>query len=156
MKFRLVAVLLLGLVTAGATAPSPSLEEEVLALTRELLEHIYVEPSADFYAAHVDPDVTAYEGPPLRVDGIAYHLFALRRAARGSREGEERYFELLQPKVQLLGDAAVVTGTTRVTVVRDGTFTNTFLQETRVWARRGGRWRLVHFHKSPVRWPAED
>lgn len=154
MKIRLVALLLLALVTAGAAAPSPSPEEVVLALTRDLLEHIYVQPSAEFYAAHVDPDVTAYEGPPLRVDGIGYHLFALRQAAREIPPGEERYFELLNPKVQLLGEAAVVTGTTRLTVVRDGAFTHTFLQETRVWARRDGRWRLVHFHKSPVRWPA--
>lgn len=133
-----------------AASPAPAAEEEILALTRALLENIYIHPSADFYAVHVDADVTAYEGTPLRLDGIDYHLFALRQLARRRDEGAARHLELLSPKVQLYGDTAIVTATSQVTTVREGEFSTAYLHETRVWVRRNGAWKLVHFHKSPV------
>jgi hypothetical protein len=86
---------------APLTAQAP--EEEVLALTRELLENIYLHPNSDFYAAHVDADVTAYEGTPTRQDGIDFHLFMLRQMAAAAT-GAAKHLELLNPKVQLYED----------------------------------------------------
>lgn len=151
MKKILAALLLPAALTLVAAGSPPSAEEEVLALTRQLLQKIYLRPSADFYAAHVDPAVTAFEGTPARIDGIDYHLFALKQlAAARQDDGAARHLELLNPKVQLYGDAAVVTLTSLVTTVRDGKFDTSYLHETRVWVHQAGEWKLVHFHKSPV------
>ncbi|MFQ5694374.1 MAG: DUF4440 domain-containing protein [Terriglobia bacterium] len=162
MRIRLVVLALLAMLAGGVVVPgaAPAEEEELLALTRALLEHIYVTPDAEFYAAHVAAEVTAYEGPPTRVDGLDFHLFALRQLARQLAEarvqGEERYLDLLNPRVQLYGDAAIVTATSRVTVIGGDNPRMDLLNETRVWARRAGGWKLVHFHKSPVVWPQEN
>ncbi|MDA2913159.1 DUF4440 domain-containing protein [Acidobacteriia bacterium AH_259_A11_L15] len=161
MKTRLTLLMLVALLTAGASspgargaAPSPSPEEEVLALTRELLENIYLHPNPDFYAAHSVPELTAFEGGP-RIEGLDLHLFALQQLAqrlqqeraRGARL--ERHLELINPRVQLYADTAIVTFTSGVWTVGAGEFSSEFLNETRVWVRQGGEWKLAHFHKSP-------
>lgn len=156
MKQSLSALSLVITAVALSASPAASPEEELRALTRELLENIYVHPSADFYAAHVDPEVTAYEGLPTRMDGIEFHLFVLRELSRTFPQGQVRHLELLNPKVQLYGEAAVVTGTSHVTIIDEEEARTELLNETRVWVRREGEWKLVHFHKSPVEWPAED
>lgn len=147
--FLLVLLLVLGSALLAWRAGAP--EDEVLNLTRALLENIYLQPSAQFYADNVDPDVTAFEGTPVRVDGIDYHLFALSQLAR-AREGEKsaRYLQLLNPRVQRYGETAIVTLTSQVTTVREGAFQTAYLHEIRVWVRRNGQWKLVHFHKSPL------
>jgi ketosteroid isomerase-like protein len=152
-SFLLVAcaILLCGGLVRAADSP----QDEVLALTRELLENIYVHPNADFYAAHVDADVTAYEGTPARQDGIAYHLFMLRQLAAHPAEGAV-HLELLNPKVQLFGDVAIVTATSQVTRVKGEEIKSSYLHETRVWVRRKGEWKLVHFHKSSLPERDED
>ena len=153
--FWLVLLLLLGSALLAGPAAAP--EEKVLSLTRALLENIYVQPSAQFYADHVDPDVTALEGTPVRVDGIDFHLFALSQLARARAEDKSaRYLQLLNPRVQRYGDTAIVTLTSQVTTAREGAFQTTYLHETRVWARRDGQWKLVHFHKSPVPGPRPE
>jgi calcium/calmodulin-dependent protein kinase (CaM kinase) II len=156
MRKLFAAWLLPALLAAAPASSPPSPEEEVLTLTRTLLENIYLHPSADFYAAHVDADVTAYEGTPTRVDGIDYHLFALQQLAQARNDGAARHLELLNPKVQLYGDVAIVTATSQVTTVTEGQFSTSYLHETRVWARRDAAWKLVHFHKSPVPGESED
>jgi ketosteroid isomerase-like protein len=148
MKNALVSVSLIVVLSVGLVPPAAAQtpEEEVLALTRELLENIYVHPNAHFYAEHVDADVTAYEGTPTRQDGIDFHLFMLRQMAASS--GAVQHLELLNPKVQLYGDVAIVTATSQVTSVNQGEVETSYLHETRVWARGEDGWKLVHFHKS--------
>lgn len=141
----------------GVAVPLPAQtpEEEVLALTRELLENIYLHPNSDFYAAHVDVDVTAYEGTPTRQDGLDFHLFMLRQMAAAAT-GAAKHLELLNPKVQLYGDAAIVTATSQVTSVQKDEVEVSYLHETRVWVRSDEGWKLVHFHKSPVPGTEDD
>jgi calcium/calmodulin-dependent protein kinase (CaM kinase) II len=131
-------------------------EQEILDLTRQLLENIYVHPSASYYEDHVDPGVTAYEGLPTRKDGIGYHLVALKTLEDASGGKTANHLELLNPKVQLYGDFAVVTCTTEVTNFGGTKMEVDLLNETRVWVRIDGKWKLVHFHKSPVEWPWDD
>lgn len=151
MRRIFLLCLLLVLSSTLLVWPAGTPEEEVLNLTRALLENIYVHPSAQFYAANVEADVTAFEGTPVRVDGIDFHLFALSQLARGLESDKSaRYLQLLNPRVQRYGDTAVVTLTSQVTTVREGAFQTAYLHETRVWVRRSGQWKLVHFHKSPL------
>ena len=50
---------------------------------------------------------------------------------------------LVNPKVRLYGDAAVVNGTFDVRVMVDGAPVNTKVVYIHVYARQGGRWRMV-------------
>jgi calcium/calmodulin-dependent protein kinase (CaM kinase) II len=50
-----------------------------------------------------------------------------------------------------MGDVAVVTYARLVQRIGpEGTAVTTASAETRVWQRRDGRWRHVHFHRSAV------
>jgi calcium/calmodulin-dependent protein kinase (CaM kinase) II len=58
---------------------------------------------------------------------------------------------MCDPHVRVLGDAAVVSYLRLVqSVGPDGVPRTAASAETRVWQRRDGRWRHVHFHRSPL------
>lgn len=46
-------------------------------------------------------------------------------------------------EVRMIGDAAVVTGLTKMRMMRDKTETAVNLRSTSAWAKRDGRWQLV-------------
>ncbi len=60
---------------------------------------------------------------------------------------------MLQPKVQVYGDVAIVTYTLLMRYISDEGVRHTQHNETRVFYRRPAGWQLVHCHKSPM-WPA--
>ena len=54
-----------------------------------------------------------------------------------------------RPRIaEMTGDAAVVTYVRLVQVYTDGRYATSAAEETRVWERRNGGWRHVHFHRS--------
>jgi calcium/calmodulin-dependent protein kinase (CaM kinase) II len=125
------------------------LVEELLALNQRLLDSI---AAADWatYEELCDPTLTAFE-PEARgqlVEGLEFHRFYFDL---GGVKGVHRT-TMCSPRVRLLGEAAVVTYVRlNQRVGADGVpFTSAF-EETRVWQRRDGRWRHVHFHRSASR-----
>jgi calcium/calmodulin-dependent protein kinase (CaM kinase) II len=121
-------------------------ESELLALTRRLLESI---TSGDWatYQELCDPTLTAFEpeAPGQLVEGLAFHRFYFDLGGvRGKHQTT-----VCAPRVRVMGDVAVVCYARLVQKVGDNgqpqTLTTT---ETRVWQRREGRWRHVHFHRS--------
>jgi calcium/calmodulin-dependent protein kinase (CaM kinase) II len=59
---------------------------------------------------------------------------------------------MTSPHVRVMGDAAVVVYVRlNQRVDEHGKPVETAVQETRIWQRQGGRWRHVHFHRSPAR-----
>jgi calcium/calmodulin-dependent protein kinase (CaM kinase) II len=60
---------------------------------------------------------------------------------------------MVSPHVRVMGDVAVVTYIRLTQRMGDGGATTAGHQETRVWQRRDGRWRHVHFHRSPLPTP---
>jgi ketosteroid isomerase-like protein len=57
---------------------------------------------------------------------------------------------MVDAKVKLLGDVALVTYTRLVqTEAKDG-FSTCAHNETRIWQRQGHAWRNIHFHRSPA------
>jgi calcium/calmodulin-dependent protein kinase (CaM kinase) II len=121
--------------------------DEVLALNQRLLDSIL---GCDWatYAELCDETLTAFE-PESRgqlVEGLAFHKFYFDLPpATGPRRAT-----MASPQVRLLGDVAVVTYV-RLSQRLDGTTpTTAAVAETRVWHRRGGVWKHVHFHRSPV------
>jgi uncharacterized protein (TIGR02246 family) len=65
----------------------------------------------------------------------------LRRVETGSLKYES--VTLVDPKVRVFGDAAVVNGQFDVRVMSDGAPVNTRVVYIHVYARQGGKWRMV-------------
>jgi ketosteroid isomerase-like protein len=92
-------------------------------------------------------EVTYFDtGTAQRIDGIE----SLRQLY-ASREGKikiERY-EMLNPKVQIHGDTAVLTFNL-VDHIRspEGSLKKTYWNATEVYCRIDGRWRIIHTHWS--------
>lgn len=126
----------------------------MLVLTQRLLDSI---AGGDWaaYQELCDPSLTAFEPEALgqRVEGLAFHHFYFRLGGfRGEHETT-----MSAPHVRVMGDVAVVSYVRLdQRVGSDGRPHTTGSEETRVWERRDGRWRHVHFHRSPLpqRWPS--
>ena len=120
--------------------------EELLRLNQRLLDSI---ATADWatYEELCDPSLTAFE-PEARgqlVEGLAFHRFYFNL---GGVKGEQNT-TMCSPRVRLMGDSAVLTYVRlNQRVTPDGAPFSQAVQETRIWQRRDGKWRHVHFHRS--------
>ena len=88
-------------------------------------------------------DVCAY-----RIDGLEFHL-ALIQQMSGSPVNRPARFDMLTPRVQIYGDTGIVTYTRLMTYDEAGRPRWTTFNETRVFVRQDGAWRMAHFHRSP-------
>ncbi|MGA2067880.1 MAG: DUF4440 domain-containing protein [Thermoguttaceae bacterium] len=124
----------------------PSDADELLILSERLLESIS-KRDWETYAELCDPELTAFE-PEARgalVHGLAFHRFYFEQVGPAGPQ----HATLCDPHVRLLGDAAVVSYVRLIQRLGDGGRPHTErFEETRVWHRRGGAWRHVHFHRS--------
>ena len=121
-------------------------ESELLALTQRLLESISDGDWAT-YQELCDPALTAFEpeAPGQLVEGLEFHRFYFDLGGvRGKHQTT-----MCAPRVRVMGDAAVVCYARLVQRLGgDGQPQTLATTETRVWQRREGRWRHVHFHRS--------
>jgi calcium/calmodulin-dependent protein kinase (CaM kinase) II len=125
-----------------------STADELLRLTQRLLDCI---AAGDWptYQELCDPSLTAVEPEShgLLVEGLAFHRFYFDLGGIRGRNQTT----MAAPHVRVLGDAAVVTYQRLVqSVGADGVPVTAAHVETRVWQRRDGRWRHVHFHRTPL------
>lgn len=137
----------------GAAASEPghgtvAADDELLALTRRLLASIH---SGDVktYRELSAPELTAFETDvaPYRIEGVEFHA-DLMTAMQKQRTYENLIrCDMLSPRVQRYGDTAIVTYTRLMTYAGPAPAFRAF-NETRVFARQGGAWRMVHFHRS--------
>ncbi len=121
-------------------------EENILQLNQRLLDAI---AAADWatYAELCDPELTAFEPEARgqRVEGLDFHRFYFDL---GKPEGA-RHTTMVDPRVRMLGEnAALVTCIRLVQAETPSGPTTQRAEETRVWLRRDGHWRHVHFHRS--------
>jgi calcium/calmodulin-dependent protein kinase (CaM kinase) II len=118
---------------------------EVLKLNQRLLDCI---AAADWatYTELCDPTLTCFE-PEANgqcVHGLAFHEFYFKLGG-----AKEPYLTTMaSPHVRVMGDAAVVTYVRLNQRTTPAGPTTTAVEETRIWQRRDGRWRHVHFHRS--------
>jgi calcium/calmodulin-dependent protein kinase (CaM kinase) II len=122
--------------------------EELLRLNQRLLDAI---ASGDWavYQELCDPTLTAFEPEALGqlVEGLDFHRFYFDI---GSFRSQHRT-TMCSPHVRVLGDVAVVAYVRLNQRVGDNAAPVTVgFEETRVWHRQDGRWRHVHFHRSPL------
>jgi calcium/calmodulin-dependent protein kinase (CaM kinase) II len=121
---------------------------ELLRLTQRLLDSITAGDWA-VYQELCDPTLTAFEpeAPGQRVEGLAFHRFYFDLGGVRGRHQTT----LCSPHVRVMGDVAVVTYARLIQKLGpDGTAVTVTSTETRVWQRREGRWRHVHFHRTVV------
>lgn len=121
-------------------------DAELLKLNQRLLNCI-AEGDWAVYTELCDPSLTAFEPEGLgqRVEGLDFHRFYFNL---GGFSGQ-RNTTMSAPHVRVMGDVAVVSCIRlNQRVGPDGiAFTKGF-EETRVWQRKNGKWKHVHFHRS--------
>ena len=102
------------------------------------------------YRATTGADLGLYEWfvAPHRQDGLDFHFFMIDHSWAGT-DGDYRY-DLLEPRLQLYGDTAIVSYTFMLTVAGAAGIRHTLHNESRVLLRREGAWQVVHVHKSPA------
>ena len=128
------------------------MQEEILAILDRNLQAIW-DGDAEAFAALCASDVSFFEWyiSTQRIDGVDFHLREIRVHAQALGGGADSHteHEILQPRVQIYDDTAIVTYTLLVRSVLGATVTRTQQNETRVYHRFAEGWKLVHCHKSP-------
>ena len=115
------------------------------------------------YRATTADDVSFFEWyiSPQRIDGIDFHLRELAvhwtvvgGADPGAEDAVRIEHEILQPRVQIYGDTAIVTYTLLIRASGGAGVRHKSHNETRVFHDFGTgdepQWKLVHCHKSPI------
>lgn len=126
-------------------------EEEVLAITHQMLGAMYT-ADPEVHRQHCAEDMSSYEWyiAPNRIDGLEFHL----KLIEGGGNGAPSRLDLLTPRVQVYGDTAIVNYTLLKTefpapgVLTPPAFST--INETRVFVKMEGVWKMVHLHKSPT------
>ncbi|MCO6452315.1 MAG: nuclear transport factor 2 family protein [Caldilineales bacterium] len=139
-----------------------TVEIELLELLDRHLQSIW-QGDAEAYKRTTAEDVSFFEWyiSPQRIDGIDFHFREIRvhAAVLAGAVNDEATIEheILQPRVQIYGDTAIVTYTLMLRSSRRGNaggVSHKSHNETRVFHNFGDHatpdWRLVHCHKSPI------
>ena len=94
-------------------------------------------------------DLSLYEWfvTPNRQDGLPFHLFMIEHGWAGTVEAYR--YDLMNKRLQLYGDTAIVTYTFMLSQVIDGAIRHRSHNESRVLVRGEAGWQIVHVHKSP-------
>jgi len=134
----------------------PTAVEEILELTRRLLAAV---AAGDWksYCELVSDDITCFE-PEARgylVTGLPFHEFYFRLPSPAS-DGKPQppakpvTTTLTAPVVKLLAADVAVVAYVRLTQTLDdaGKPVTRSSEETRIWQKRDGHWKHVHFHRS--------
>lgn len=127
-------------------------EQEIWDFLHQHLRSIFTR-DAGTYQATTSPDLSLYEWfvAPHRQDGLDFHFYMIEHSWAGTTD--DFRFDLLEPRLQLYGDTAVVSYTFMLSVAKADGIRHTLHNESRVLVKRGGAWQVVHVHKSPA-WKA--
>ncbi len=124
-------------------------QDTLLKLTKSLLDSI-VNGDWAAYSELCDPSLTCFEPEALGqlVEGMDFHRFYFELE---KSPGCKVQTTLASPQVRIMGDSAIVCYV-RLTQSTDssGVPSTRAVEETRVWHQQNGKWKHVHFHRSPV------
>ena len=137
-------------------------------MRQRLEDHLQSIFEGDIEAYHqaTVPDLTIYEWhvTPHRIDGLPFHDFMMKEAQRedsrgialdpspGDGDADQRVhtrFDLANYKEQIYGDTAVCSYTLLISKGTPSGVEVISYNESRVFTRIEGNWRVVHVHKSP-------
>jgi ketosteroid isomerase-like protein len=130
-------------------------EQIILEVLERNLQSIW-DGDVEAYRATTSEDVSFYEWyiSPQRIDGLDFHLreLGVHKEVVGGKGRVEH--EILQPRVQIYGQTAIVTYTLLIRTAGYEGVTHQSHNESRVFHNFGSeetpQWKLVHCHKSPV------
>lgn len=125
-------------------------QREVLEALERLLHAIYCQ-DIDTYRELVTDDVSSFEAEtPVRIDTLDFHLHYMRQQKTLRAPSAQYRLDIVNPRVQVYGGAAVASYTLVVTRSDEEGIRFSTTNETRVFVRQDGRWMMVHFHKTPI------
>lgn len=145
-----------GLFTQVAIAgDDPKVTAEVMALARAQWDAEIQGKSAAEQSAWTADDYTEFNADsPVRIDGKALNDRLYEAQLRGG--GKTLASEMLNAKVQTYGDVAILTyNFVGVSQDKDGETSPSLAKSTRVYAKLGGQWKLVHANFAPVTSPQD-
>ena len=151
VSFFVFVFLTLGFTSAlFAQAPVPSAEDEVIALTYKIWK---AENENDMTVRnkYISDDYTEFNSSySTRIDGKAKNYKLSDANLTG---GKSLADEMLNPKVQVYGDVAILTyNFAGVIKNNDGRIVTSKAKSTRVYVKMNGDWKLVHanFGMDPI------
>jgi ketosteroid isomerase-like protein len=144
----LVATILLA--GQASAADDPKVAAEVMALARAQWAAEAAGKSPAEQMVNTADDYTEFNQDfPVRIEGKALNLRLWE--AQSSDGSKSLVGEMVNPKVQVYGDTAVLTynyaGFQRD---KDGKVTPSAAKSTRVYSKIGGKWMLVHANFAPA------
>lgn len=124
-------------------------ERSVLDTLTALIDAIY-RCDVRAYREMVTEDVSSFETDvaPYRIDSLDFHIRYMSLQALHARP--QYRTDVLTPRIQLYGDFAIVTYTLLVTVGEDSAVRFQSTNETRVFVKDEGAWKMAHLHRSPA------
>ncbi|MHA2091306.1 MAG: DUF4440 domain-containing protein [Candidatus Kariarchaeaceae archaeon] len=120
-------------------------EEELQNLLMKLLHSIRL-GDWETYIELTDENLTCFEpetnGHP--VYGLPFHKFFFDNPG----EKTPYHLELVNPTYRIYGDVAYVMYTLLISKFADGKASVSSVNETRIFNKKTGTWKMVHFHRS--------
>lgn len=127
--------------------------DAILDLTQKLVVCI-TRGDWETYQELCCPSLTCFEPEAMGnlVDGLDFHeyYFKLPSSGTGATPNPVQA-TLVGPQVRIIGDAAIIAYVRLTQKLADGKPITVAMEETRVWQRQQGKWKHVHFHRSPTR-----
>jgi ketosteroid isomerase-like protein len=114
----------------------------------EAFNSAFADNDADRYFVHMHPDLSVITpGNPYRIEGIADDREGFEF---GLKTGHSHigYFQELQPRIDVLGETAVVTYYTRGSYGTEPNARTLYFKETDVLVKVKGVWKVFHIHVS--------
>ena len=123
--------------------------DAILSRTQQLLVAITA-GDWDAYAEICDPTLTCFEPEALGnlVDGLDFHRYYFNLPSSGAPSAVQS--TMIGPHIRIIGDVGIIDYVRLTQKMVDGKTVTTAMEETRVWHRQNGKWKHVHFHRSPA------
>ena len=149
---RIGAMLMATLLLSGQAiaGDDPKVAAEVMALARAQWAAEAAGKSPADQMVDLADDYTEFnEDYPVRIEGKALNVRLWE--AQSSDGSKSLVGEMINPKVQVYGDTAILTyNYAGVERDKDGKVTPSAAKSTRVYAKTGGKWMLVHANFAPA------
>jgi ketosteroid isomerase-like protein len=125
-------------------------QQELLNITWRMLNAIHL-GDAEIYGSLCTNDLSCFEDVcQYRIDGLEFHLDLIRQMSQNPALKPAR-FDILSPRIQVYGDqTGIVTYTRLMTYDEGGKPRWSTFNETRIFIKQGGAWKMAHFHRSPT------
>ena len=139
----------------AVAADDPKVAADVMAITRAQWAAEMQNKRVAEQTVLLADDYTEFNADyPVRLEGKA--LNAAMYEAQNKSGGKALLGEMMNPKVQVYGDVAILSyNYVGVNQDKDGETSPSAAKSTRVYAKIGGQWKLVHANFAPVLAPAD-